>query len=85
MMLDPKILRENPDKVRKMLKNRGVDFELDSLLEREKQRRELILKTDDFRKKRNQISLEIGQKKKAGQDATSLLESMKKISSEVFE
>ena len=82
-MIDPKILREKPDIVRKMLKDRGVDFDLDLLLEREKQRRELILKTDELRKKRNQISLEIGQKKKEGQDAAIQLESMKKISSEL--
>jgi len=50
-MLDPKLLRENPDKVRKMLKDRGVDFDLNSLLEKEKQRRELILKTDEDRSK----------------------------------
>ena len=31
-MLDPKILRENPDKIRKMLNDRNVDFPLDDLI-----------------------------------------------------
>ncbi len=82
-MLDPKILRENPEKIRKMLNDRGVDFDLDSLIRLDKDRREFIAKTDEFRKKRNQISLDIGQKKKSGQDVTSLLDEMKNVSSDL--
>jgi seryl-tRNA synthetase len=82
-MLDPKIIREDPERIRKMLKNRAVDFNFDGLIQFEKQRRELIIKTDEFRKKRNDISLEIGNKKKAGEDAAPLLEMMKKISQEL--
>jgi len=63
-MLDPKILRENPDKIRKMLKDRGLEYNLDGLIQLDKQRRNLIMETDEFRKKRNEISLEIGKKKK---------------------
>ena len=55
-MLDPKILRENPDKIRKMLNDRNVDFPLDELIKLDKSRRDLIIKTDELRKKRNEIS-----------------------------
>ena len=82
-MLDPKIIREDPERIRKMLKNRAVDFDFDGLIQFDKQRRELIIKTDEFRKKRNDISLEIGKKKKAGEDAAPLLEMMKKVSQEL--
>jgi len=82
-MLDPKIIREDPERIRKMLKNRAVDFDFDGLIQFDKQRRELIIKTDEFRKKRNDISLEIGKKKKAGDDAAPLLEMMKKVSQEL--
>ena len=82
-MLDPKILRENPEKIRKMLNDRGIDFDLDGLIRLDKDRREFIAKTDEFRKKRNQISLDIGQKKKSGQDVTSLLNEMKNVSSDL--
>ena len=82
-MLDPKILRENPEKIRKMLNDRGIDFDLDSLIRLDKDRREFIAKTDEFRKKRNQISLDISQKKKSGQDVTSLLDEMKNVSSDL--
>ena len=84
-MLDPKILRENPDKIRKMLKDRGLEYNLDGLIELDKQRRNLIMETDEFRKKRNEISLEIGKKKKDGQDPSALLDEMKKVSTQLEE
>ena len=79
-MLDPKILRENSDKIRKMLNDRNVDFPLDELIKLDKERRELIIKTDELRKKKNEISLEIAKKKKMNQDATSLIEQMQQTS-----
>jgi len=79
-MLDPKIFRENPDKIRKMLNDRNVDFPLDELIKLDKERRDLIIKTDELRKKRNEISLEIAKRKKTNQDTTSLIEQMQDTS-----
>jgi len=84
-MLDPKIIKEEPEIIRKMLKNRVVNFDFDGLVQCDKQRRELIIKTDELRKKRNDVSLEIAQKKKAGQDPTTLLEMMKEVSQKLEE
>ncbi len=82
-MLDPKLLRENPDKIKKMLEARSLDFPLDQLVRLDKERRELITKTDEFRKKRNDISLEISKKKKTGEDASSLITNMQSVSEEL--
>ena len=79
-MLDPKILRENPDKIRKMLKDRSMDFTLDDLIRLDKERRDLIIKTDELRKKKNDISSEIAQKKKLGQETTDLIDHMREVS-----
>ena len=84
-MLDPKILRDDSEKIRNMLKARAVDFDLDGLIDADKKRREYIIKTDELRQKKNQVALQISQKKKAGEDATSILEEMKKVSSELSE
>jgi len=75
-MLDPKIIRENPDKIRKMLKDRVVEYKLDELINADKKRRELIIKTDGLRKKRNEFSIEFGKKKKAGENTTDLINKM---------
>jgi len=75
-MLDPKILRENPDKIRKMLKDRVVEYDFDELINADKKRRELIIKTDELRKKRNEFSIEFGKKKKAGENTADLVNKM---------
>ncbi|WP_101477678.1 serine--tRNA ligase [Candidatus Nitrosotalea bavarica] len=82
-MLDPKLLRENPEKIRNMLEARAVKFPLDELISLDKERRELIIKTDELRKKRNEVSLEISRKKKAGQDASSLIGQMQTVSDDL--
>src|SRR5574342_703456 len=79
-MLDPKILRENPNIIRKMLKDRSVDFSLEDLIKLDKERRELIVKTDDLRKKKNEISLEIAQKKKSGHDTAVTIDQIRVVS-----
>ncbi len=82
-MLDPKILKENPQIIQDMLKARAVDFDLDGLIESDQKRRELIFKTDEFKKRRNEIGNEISQKKKAGEDTSSILAEMKNVSAEL--
>ncbi|MEE8384056.1 MAG: serine--tRNA ligase, partial [Nitrosopumilus sp.] len=76
-MLDPKLIKENPQIIQQMLKSRNIEFDLDGLIDADRLRREFILKTDELRKKKNQFSLEISQKKKAGEDATKILDEMK--------
>jgi len=82
-MLDPKIIKENPQRIRDMLKARAVEFNLDELVEFDQKRRDLILKTDEMRKKKNQVALEISQKKKSGNDISPSLSEMKNISVEL--
>lgn len=66
-----------------MLKERNVDFDLDGLVESDKKRREFILKTDELRKKKNKVALEIPQKKKKGEDTSEILKEMKQVSEEL--
>ena len=82
-MLDPKLIKEKPEMIREMLKARAVNFDLDALIESDQKRREFIIKTDELRKQKNQVALEISQKKKVGEDASSILDEMKKVSSEL--
>ena len=81
-MLDPKIIKEKPEMIKNMLKARAMDFDLDGLVESDQKRREYIIKTDELRKKKNQVAQEIAQKKKAGEDATSILAEMKNVSAD---
>jgi seryl-tRNA synthetase len=82
-MLDPKLLRENPKKIQDMLEARNVKFPFEELLTLDKDRRELIIKTDELRKKRNDVSLEISRKKKSGEDASGLISQMQIVSDDL--
>ena len=82
-MLDPKLIKERPEIIRNMLKARAVEFDLDGLIESDQKRREFIIKTDELRKKKNQVAIAISEKKKAGDDASTILIEMKNISNEL--
>ena len=62
MMLDAKLLRENPLSVEKMLKRRGLDFPLDELIVLDNKRRQLIVELQDFRHRKNMLAHSVAQK-----------------------
>jgi seryl-tRNA synthetase len=88
MMLDAKLLKENPHTIENMLKKRGVNFPLNELIDMDKKRRELIVELQDFKHKKNILATSIAQKKKE-KDATNLVNSeiskMKEISNRITE
>ena len=84
-MLDPTLIKTSPNIIQDMLKARSVEFDLDGLIEFDQKRREFIIKTDELRKKKNQVALEISHKKKKGEDISSILEEMKNVSAKLSE
>ncbi len=82
-MLDPKLIKEKSQIIRDMLKARSVDFDLDELIEFDQKRREFIIETDNLRKKKNGVGIQISQKKKAGEDTTQILNEMVQVSDEL--
>ena len=82
-MLDMKMIRENPESIRKMLKDRDVRFDLDLLLELDKKRRDMIISTDELRKKKNEMSIKISEAKKTGSEATTIIKEMQSVSQDL--
>lgn len=82
-MLDPRILREDPGRVEKMLHDRNVDFDLDELIKTDAKRRELIAKTDQIRSEKNKLALQVSEKKKSGQDPDTILAQLQDMSQEI--
>ena len=81
-MLDPKLLKENPKAIRDMLNKRNMaDFPFDELVSLDMRRRELIIETQELRRKKNVLAEAIARKKKVKQDAVPELEQMKEVSS----
>ena len=58
-MLDIKIIRENPDKIQKAAKDKGIDVDLKHILEIDGKYRELSQKVQTLREERNQHSSSI--------------------------
>ena len=79
-MLDPKIIRDKPELIKQMLKDRAVEFDFEKMLELNKTRKEMMMQSDELKQKRNQMSVKIGSEKKAGNDASELLREMEEIS-----
>jgi seryl-tRNA synthetase len=82
-MLDPKLLRENPQLLRGMLANRKFEFPLDHLLELDKRRRELILQVDELKRRKNLLARVISSKIKIHQDTFQEKEDMTGIGAQL--
>ena len=88
MMLDAKLLRENPVSVENMLKRRGIDFPLDELIALDKKRRQLIVELQDFRHRKNMLAHTIAQKRAQTEKTDSInteLNDMKEVSNKIIE
>lgn len=77
-MLDIKFIRDNKEAVRENAKNRGVDVNVDRLLELDEQRRKAIARVEALRASQNKVSEEIAREKdSAAQQAK--IDEMKKV------
>ncbi len=83
-MLDIKRIREKTDEVRKGLAERNADVTLlDKVLELDASRREILASVETLKNKRNDVSKQIGQLRKAGEDTTEIQASTRKLGDEI--
>jgi seryl-tRNA synthetase len=79
-MLDPKVLRNEPDRVRQALQSRGESTEaLDEFLTLDKRRRELLVEVEQLKARRNTVSQEVAKLKKAGENADHIIAEMREV------
>ncbi|MFO7636981.1 MAG: serine--tRNA ligase [Clostridia bacterium] len=76
-MLDINRIRENPEEIVRKLSKRNLAVDFTELLSWDKQRRELIFRTENRKSEKNIISSRIPAWKKEGRDVSSLLEDLK--------
>jgi seryl-tRNA synthetase len=68
-MLDFKLVRENTEQVRAAIRRRGIDLDLTEFLALDVKRRAAQQELETLRRKRNEVSEDIGRLKKAGKPA----------------
>ena len=78
-MIDPKILKDNPQIIKDMLKRRKVEYPFLELMDLDKKRRELIIETQNLRHKKNALSQNIANKLKKQESTERELNEMKNV------
>jgi seryl-tRNA synthetase len=79
-MIDLNVLRENTDQVKKSLKNRGFELDVDFFQQLEQQRKDIQIKTQDIQQERNSLSKQIGILKAKGEDTEKIMQQVASIS-----
>jgi seryl-tRNA synthetase len=82
-MLDLKFIRENPDLVKKSIKDRGLKLDFDSLIRLDDSRRKILNEVENLRAQKNKANEEITALLKAKKDVRSKIDSMKGISQKI--
>lgn len=75
-MLDIKLVRSQPEKVREGMAKRGSKVPLDEFLKIDEERRKKLVEVEQLKNRRNTVSKEVGRLKAQGQDAAALIREM---------
>jgi seryl-tRNA synthetase len=84
-VLDLRSIRADPDAAREALRRRGAAGALDELLGLDARRREILPELEEGRARRNRVSDEIAELKRAGEDAGELITEMRELGSRLKE
>ncbi|NRA20264.1 MAG: serine--tRNA ligase [Oceanospirillaceae bacterium] len=84
-MLDPKIVRANPEDIAAQLLKKKYVFPVDAFKSLESQRRQHQIDTENLQSERNSKSKSIGKAKAAGEDIAPLLASVSNLGSQLEE
>lgn len=82
-MLDIKIIRENPELIKKVLIQRLMELDIDKILALDREKRNLLQQAEELKHTRNEVSREIGLLKKSGEDAGQQVTEMKAVSTKI--
>jgi len=78
-MLDLRTLEKDPQNAQQKWADRGVEVDVAGLLALDARRRALITEVEELQQERNRSSKEIGQLKKAGEDASAAMAAVREI------
>lgn len=84
-MLDIKILRTEPDRIREALKKRNNDLDITPAIELDVKRRALLTDAEQKKAKQNEITKQIPAMKKEGKNTDEIFAEMRKLSDEIKE
>jgi len=84
-MLEMKFIRENREEVARGLAKKGVEADLDRLIELDEQRRSLLAQSEQLKARRNKANQAIPRQKGGGRPDPAIITEMKELSSRIKE
>jgi len=78
-MLDLKLIRSDPERVKRALARRGAAEEVDALLTLDTRRRELLPEVEGAQAERKTLSKQIGEAKQRGEDGAEQMEAVQRL------
>ncbi|MCB2291577.1 serine--tRNA ligase [Clostridium sp. CS001] len=85
-MLDLKRIRNNPEEIKKLMEDRGENFDLaiiDEVVALDKRRRDILMEVEELKNRRNTQSALIPKLKKSGESVEEIMSEMKKLSDDI--
>ncbi|MGE0066181.1 MAG: serine--tRNA ligase [Solirubrobacterales bacterium] len=82
-MLDLKLIRSDPERVKTALARRGAAEQVDELLALDARRRELLPAVENAQAERKTLSKQIGERKQAGEDAAELMATVQALKEKI--
>ncbi len=82
-MLDPQLLRSDPEAAAEALAPRGYEFDVSAWRELEARRKELQIRVQELQNRKNQSAKSIGQAKARGEDIQPLLDEVRNLGEEL--
>ena len=82
-MLDPRVIREHPDRIEASAKARGTQVPLAEFLDADSRRRAILRSAEELKGRRNRASEAIAAVKRRGEDATAAIAESRRIGDEI--
>ncbi len=82
-MLDPKLIRTNPELVKKAIQDKGEKVDVDEFLALDEKRRHIIAGVENLKAERNAASIEIARIKKGKGDVSKIISQMKAVGEKI--
>lgn len=82
-MLDLKLMQKNPELVREALRRRHSPIDMDEFIALDARRRQLLTEVEALKNERNTSSAEVAKKKRAGEDASEIIERVQQVNERI--
>ncbi len=82
-MLEIKLVRENLERVKTAMENRGTAIDWNAFLKHDSRRKKVLSELEELRRQRNRVSDQVAEMKRNGENADSIIEKMRDVSTTI--